>query len=269
MLQQTQATRVAPAYVDFIREFPTVGALAAAPRAAVLRAWGNLGYPRRAVALSAAARMIVRDHGGRVPEDPAVLRSLPGFGPYTAAAVAALGYGRPVAALDVNVRRVTARTLLGVEPHRAPAAAVEAAAMRWLGSGTQARSGTRPGSRGTRPGDVLQALMDLGRAVCRPRPRCPECPLEAACRFRASGAVPEQAPRRQPAYAGSLREVRGAVLRALRAASPRTIGGLAAATGFPPERLAQAVGGLAADGVVVAGAAALAGRERGRVALPD
>src|SRR6185436_8075540 len=92
MLQQTQAARVAPVYEAFMEEFPGVGALAAAPRSAVLRAWGNLGYPRRAVALCDAARVMVRDHGGRVPDDPAVLRTLPGFGPYTAAAVAALGY---------------------------------------------------------------------------------------------------------------------------------------------------------------------------------
>src|SRR3954470_11298798 len=154
MLQQTQAARVAPAYEAFVERFPGVAELAAASPADVLRAWGNLGYPRRAVALSEAARAMVRDHGGRVPDDPAVLRTLPGFGPYTAAAVAALGYGRPVAALDVNVRRVTARTMLGVEPHRAPASVVAAEADRWLGS--------------ARPGDVLQALMDLGRTVCRP-----------------------------------------------------------------------------------------------------
>jgi A/G-specific adenine glycosylase len=254
MLQQTQAARVAPAYVGFLEAFPSVEALAAAPRADVLRAWGVLGYPRRAVALSEAARAIVRDHDGRVPDEPDVLRTLPGVGPYTAAAVAALGYGRPVAALDTNVRRVTARAVLGTEPHLLPGPDLEAAAARWLGP--------------RRPGDALQALMDLGRTVCRPAPRCPVCPLAQSCRFRADGVVPERAPRRQPAYEGSLRQVRGAVLRTLRSSTPVSVERLVAATGFPADRVAAAVRGLAADGVVVAGPAALAGRPRGRVAFP-
>jgi A/G-specific adenine glycosylase len=255
MLQQTQAARVAPAYVGFLERFPSVEALAAAPRGDVVRAWRALGYPRRAVALSAAARAMVRDHGSRVPDDPALLETLPGIGPYTAAAIAALGYGRPVAALDTNVRRVTARTMLGTEPHRVPARELPAAAARWLGD--------------HRPGDVLQGLMDLGRTVCRPIPKCPVCPLAGGCRFRASGARPERSARRQPAYEGSLRQVRGAVLRTLRAGAPATVERLATATGFPPERIAAAIRGMAADGVVAAGPAALAGRPRGRVALPD
>jgi A/G-specific adenine glycosylase len=256
MLQQTQAARVAPAYVAFLRRFPGVDALAAAPRAEVLRAWGSLGYPRRAVALSDAARAMVRDHGGRVPDDPAVLAGLPGIGPYTAAAIAALGYGRPVAALDTNVRRVTSRALLAREPHRGAATDLAVAAAGWLGGG--------------RPGDVLQALMDLGRTVCRPKPRCGVCPLAEACRFLLEGGVPERSGRRQPAYAGSLREVRGAVLRALRSdrSGGASIAAIAATTGFGALRVADAVRGLAADGLVAAGPAALAGRPRGRVALP-
>jgi A/G-specific adenine glycosylase len=255
MLQQTQAARVVPAYAAFRRRFPDVAALAAASRAEVLRAWGSLGYPRRAVAMAEAAREMVREHGGRVPDDPALLVTLPGIGPYTAAAVAALGYGRPVAALDTNVRRVTARSLLGDEPHRLPAAVVSNSAGEWLGR--------------ARPGDVLQALMDLGRTTCRPRPRCGECPLAASCRFVAGGVEPQRAPRRQPAYAGSLREVRGAVLRSLRErADATTLGALVAATGFDDRRVADAVRGLAADGVVAAGPAALEGRPRGRVSLP-
>jgi len=257
MLQQTQAARVVPAYVAFRARFPDVAALAAASRADVVRAWGSLGYPRRAVALAEAARAIVRDHGGVVPDDPAVLVTLSGIGPYTAAAIAALGYGRPVAALDTNVRRVTARSLLGTEPHRLPAPDLARAAGAWLGAG--------------RPGDVLQSLMDLGRTVCRPVPRCAGCPIAAGCRFVANGSEPERTPRRQPAYAGSLREVRGAVLRSLRErgdADATTLGALAAATGFDGRRVADAVRGLAADGVVAAGPAALEGRPRGRVSLP-
>jgi A/G-specific adenine glycosylase len=103
MLQQTQAGRVVPAFRSFLRRFPTVRTLAAAPRRDVVREWGGLGYNRRAVRLSEAARAIVRDHGGRIPRDPSALRELPGVGPYTAAAVASLGFGEPVAVVDTNV----------------------------------------------------------------------------------------------------------------------------------------------------------------------
>ncbi len=100
MLQQTQASRVAPAFERFLRSFPTVRSLATAPAAEVVRAWAGLGYNRRAVALWEAARTIVSSHGGRVPDDPSALSELPGVGPYTAAAVASIAFGRPVAAVD-------------------------------------------------------------------------------------------------------------------------------------------------------------------------
>jgi A/G-specific adenine glycosylase len=255
MLQQTQAARVVPAYSAFLERFPTVEALAAASRGEVIRAWGNLGYPRRAVALSEAARAMVRDHGGRIPDDPAVLRGLPGFGSYTSAAVAALGYGRAVTAIDTNVRRVTARALLGIEPHHASGVDLRTTAQGWLG--------------GRRPGDVLQGLMDLGRTVCRPRPRCDACPLASGCTFRLAGGIPERPARRQPAFAGSMRQVRGLVLARLRLVDSATLGGLASATGQRQDRVTAAVRGLQADGVVAAGPAALAGRALGRVRLPD
>ncbi|MFL5797418.1 MAG: A/G-specific adenine glycosylase [Actinomycetota bacterium] len=255
MLQQTQAARVVPAYPAFLERFATVEALAAAPRGEVIRAWGTLGYPRRAVALSEAARAMVRDHGGRVPDDPAVLRGLPGFGAYTSAAVAALGYGRPVTALDTNVRRVTSRAVLGLEPHRVAEVELRVAAQGWLA--------------GRAPGDVLQGLMDLGRTVCRPRPRCDVCPLAGGCRFLLTGGTPERPARRQPGFAGSMRQVRGLVLASLRLVGTATLGGLVSATGRPEDRVAAAVRGLHADGVVAAGPAALAGSARGRVRLPD
>jgi adenine-specific DNA glycosylase len=146
--------------------------------------------------------------------------------------------------------------MLGTEPHRVSRRELAGAADAWLGMG--------------RPGDVFQALMDLGRTTCRPIPRCDTCPLAATCRFLAAGAIPERRPGRRPAYAGSLREVRGAVLRALRgdAGGRSTIGALASATGFDRARVTDSVRGLVADGVVAAGPAALLGRARGRVALP-
>src|SRR5439155_19095369 len=132
MLQQTQAERVAPAFERFLERLPDVRSLAGASRAGVLRAWGSLGYNRRAVRLSEAARAVVRDHGGRIPADPDALRTLPGVGPYTAAAVASIGHGVPVAAVDVNVRRVVARARLGRDPGEVTASAVRAEGQAWL-----------------------------------------------------------------------------------------------------------------------------------------
>ena len=237
MLQQTQAGRVVPAFRSFLRRFPTVRALAAAPRRDVVREWGGLGYNRRAVRLSEAARAIVRDHAGRIPRDPATLRELPGIGPYTAAAVASLGFGEPVAAVDTNVRRVVARVHLGVEGHDVPARELWALADAWLDVDD--------------PVTWNQAVMDLGREVCRPNPRCGVCPLARVCRFHLAGSIAARGPRRQGPFAGSSRQVRGAVVRALRSHPSLTRTRLADETGFPPERIDAAVRTLTADGLIV------------------
>jgi A/G-specific adenine glycosylase len=253
MLQQTQAVRVVPAYPAFLERFPSVEALARASRGDVLRAWSGLGYNRRAVALSEAARAIVREHGGVVPDRAEDLRRLPGIGLYTAAAVASLGYGRPVPALDTNVRRVLARHRLGVEPSQAANPALERAAHRWLDR--------------RRPGEWNQALMDLGREICRPVPRCPSCPLASGCRFKASGRRGGYRRRPQPRFDGSFRQLRGAVLRVLLERSPRTVGEVARALSRPDRDVASAIAALHRDGLVRAGPAALAGRAGGRVRL--
>ncbi len=253
MLQQTQASRVVPAYREFLARFPTVRSLAAASRRDVVAAWDGLGYNRRAVALSEGARSIVGGHGGRVPSDPVALQRLPGLGPYSAAAVASVAFGVPVAAVDTNVRRIVARVFLGIEPDDAPAAEVRALAEGWLDRGD--------------PGAWNQALMDLGREVCRPRPRCEVCPIRPGCRFRVEGWEPRPAKRRQPPFEGSSRQVRGAVVSRLRRREDATLAGLAGETGFPLERVASAVTALASDGLIEAGPAALAGRPRGRARL--
>ena len=245
MLQQTQAARVGSAFDRFIAAFPTVRALADAPAAAVLRAWGGLGYNRRALALHRAARALVRDHGGRVPRDPAVLVSLPGVGPYTAAAVASLAFGAPIAAVDVNVRRVVSRALLG-----GGAGDVEGAAAAWLDRDD--------------PGRWNQAIMDLGREVCRPVPLCGVCPIAPVCRFRrvarpGADAGGSAAPRRQPPFAGSSRQVRGAVVRVLRDRPRCSLRMLTEVTGHPPTRVAEAVVALHREGLIAAGPAALRG----------
>jgi A/G-specific adenine glycosylase len=255
MLQQTQAARVAPAFDRFIVRFPTLEALAAAPRSEVLREWSGLGYNRRAVALSQAARAVVHAHGGRIPSRPGDLARLPGVGPYTAAAVASLAYGEPVPAVDTNVRRVVARALLGADGPEAPLARVRDVAETWLDRGD--------------PGGFNQALMDLGREVCRPMPRCDVCPLAGACRFRRAGGAPSTSRRAQGPFEGSSRQVRGRVVELLRARRSASLGTLAAQAGLAPGRVTEAVRSLSAEGIVRAGPGALDGRLRGRVRLAD
>ena len=237
MLQQTQASRVAEAFPAFMERFPDADTLAVASRAEALRAWGGLGYARRAAALQEAARSIVREHGGEVPSDVESLLALPGIGPYTASAVASIAFGVPAAAVDTNVRKVMARLAFGAEPDEVPAPDVAAAAARWLPHEA--------------PGDWNQAVMDLGRDVCRPIPRCDVCPIATACRFRAGGRVPRRSARRQPAFEGSMRQARGGVLRELRGRDrAATIRGIAAALGFPVLRVDLAVDALERDGLV-------------------
>lgn len=254
MLQQTQAARVAAVLDGFLARFPTVGDLAAASAGDVLRAWGRLGYPRRAIALHRAAAEIVERHAGSVPRAVAALRTLPGIGPYTSASVASLAYGVAVAAVDTNVRRIWARVDLAAEPDEVPPARLAAAAGVWLDRRD--------------PAAWNQAVMDLGREVCRPRPRCDVCPLRPWCAFAAAGRIGRSSTRRAQPFEGSLRQVRGEVTAVLRERSPVSFGGLRRGVGEPAERVAAAVRGLAADGVVVASPAALEGRDRGRVAFP-
>lgn len=255
MLQQTQASRVVPAFERFVTRFPSIAALARAPRSDVVRAWSGLGYNRRAVALSEAARAMVRDHGGRIPRRREELLGLPGVGPYTAAAVASLAFGDPVAAVDTNVRRVVARALLGVDGREPSRAEVQQGADGWLDRGD--------------PGGFNQALMDLGREVCRPLPRCHECPLAPACRFRGAGRSTATVPRPKPAFEGSSRQVRGRLVEALRSRASASIGDLSRETGLPIARITRAVRALASEGIVRAGPSAISGRPRGRVALAD
>jgi A/G-specific adenine glycosylase len=172
ILQQTQVARGEPAWERLTRRFPTIEGLAAATPAEVLREWRGLGYNRRALNLHRAARMVVHELGGRLPRDVAGLQRLPGVGPYTARAVAAIAYGLPVGAVDTNVRRVLGRSLAGDTRALRPAE-LQAIADRVVPP--------------DRPADWTHALMDLGSTVCRPRdPACGDCPLRTACRYAAA-----------------------------------------------------------------------------------
>ena len=236
MLQQTQAARVEPIFEAFIARFPNVGTLAEASRADVLRAWAGLGYNRRGVALHEAARDVVREHGGRVPKDGDALRRLPGVGPYTAAAVASIGYDEPVAAVDTNVRRITARVIHGVEWDEVASDRLARDAQAWLDPSA--------------PGDWNQALMDLGRVFCRPTPRCGDCPLESHCRFRAVGRTARPSGRRQSPFEGSTRQVRGSVVEALRTQRSASAEALAERTGHPARAIVIASDSLVRDGIL-------------------
>jgi A/G-specific adenine glycosylase len=250
MLQQTQAPRVVAPFEQFMGRFPTIAALARAERSDVIRSWDGLGYNRRAVSLSRASRFLVQHHDGLVPSDVADLRRLPGVGPYTAAAVASIAFGAPVAAIDTNVRRVVGRVLAGRDD--VPDGDIERLAAACVD--------------GSPAGDWNQAVMDLGRSVCRPRPRCDDCPLRGRCPFAHSTPVAPPAGR-QASFQGSMRQVRGDVVRELRDVASATLAGLAARTGHDRERIERAVAALVADGLLETREAELPGSGRARVRL--
>lgn len=210
MLQQTQVARVVPILLDWLERWPTPADLAAAPPAEVLRAWGRLGYPRRALALHACATAIAERHGNRVPEDVDVLLGLPGIGDYTARAIAAFAYGHRHPVVDTNVRRVLARAVSGTAQPAAPSARRDLPAM------TAVLPDDRAAARA-----FNAAMMELGAVVCTARaPRCGECPLASSCAWLRAGRPedPDAPPgRRQPPFAGSDRQLRGRVMAELRA----------------------------------------------------
>ncbi|HET6550875.1 MAG TPA: A/G-specific adenine glycosylase [Solirubrobacter sp.] len=223
MLQQTQALRVVPYYERWLARFPDAAALAGSPARDALAAWSGLGYNRRALALWRAARVVV-EHGW--PED---LTELPGVGPYTAAAVGSFAFGRDVAAVDTNVRRVLSRR--------------DGVAYRPAALARRARELLPHG----RAAAFNQAMMELGATVCRPRaPRCGECPIAPGCTTAAAG--PRLAPRPRtdlrgrPRFEETDRWARGRILAALLAGEEPPVSG---------ERRERALAGLARDGLVV------------------
>ena len=166
MLQQTQVKTVLSYYARFLDAFPTLQALAGAPLPRVLRLWSGLGYYRRAENLHKAARLIVAQHGGNLPRDYELLRTLPGIGDYTAGALLSIAFDEKYPAVDGNVRRVLSRLF-----HTSAEAAVRAVAAKLAET--------------SRPGNLNQALMELGATVCAPQePRCGACPVRSGCRSR-------------------------------------------------------------------------------------
>jgi len=205
MLQQTPVTRVLPVFDTWLVRWPTPSSLAADSTGEAVRAWGRLGYPRRALRLHAAATAIVETHGGQVPSARADLLALPGVGEYTAGAIASFAFGDRQVVLDTNVRRVFARVLDGAQfPADAVTAAEREVAREML-----------PRQQAHR---WAAATMELGAVVCTARsPRCGDCPVADLCRWRAAGFPEHTGPaRRGQAWAGTDRQCRGRLMAVLR-----------------------------------------------------
>ena len=239
MLQQTPVARVLPVYAQWVVRWPTPAHLATEPTGEAVRAWGRLGYPRRALRLHAAATAIVERHGGEVPATREDLLALPGVGEYTAAAITSFAHRGRAVVMDTNVRRVFARVVSGVEY---PADAVTAAERRLATS-------LMP----TADAHVwAAATMELGALVCTARsPRCPVCPVANLCRWRAAGYPAHDGPaRRGQSWEGTDRQCRGRLLAVLR----DTTGPVAKARldAVWPDALQRerSLDGLVADGLV-------------------
>ena len=206
MLQQTPVVRVLPIWEQWMQRWPTPADLAAADTAEVIRAWGRLGYPRRALRLHAAATAIVEEHGGEVPEDYEALLALPGVGSYTAAAITVFAFGHRATVIDTNIRRVFARAVSG---KALPAKSLTAAETRLANE--------------LMPADDREAVtwnaatMELGALICTAKsPKCETCPVQEKCAWIAAGRPePEYQPKGQ-AWAGTDRQLRGAMMAVLR-----------------------------------------------------
>jgi A/G-specific adenine glycosylase len=191
MLQQTTVKAVAPYFLRFVALWPTVSALADAALDDVLRQWAGLGYYARARNLHACAKVVATEHGGVFPSREAALRTLPGIGPYTAAAIAAIAFDVPATPVDGNIERVVTRLFAVAD--ELPAAKAEIARLAATLTPT------------TRPGDFAQAMMDLGATICTPKnPACALCPWNDSCVARAQGN-PESFPRKAEKTTGTLR----------------------------------------------------------------
>ncbi|WKG02954.1 A/G-specific adenine glycosylase [Mycolicibacterium sp. HK-90] len=205
MLQQTPVARVEPIWLAWIERWPTPSATAAAGSAEVLRAWGKLGYPRRAKRLHECAVVIADEYGDAVPSDVETLLTLPGIGAYTARAVACFAYSASVPVVDTNVRRVVTRVLRGQADAPARARDLDDVAALLPADDTAPT--------------FSAALMELGATVCTARaPQCGICPL-SGCRWRAAGYPAAAVTKRVQRYAGTDRQVRGKLLDVLRGSS--------------------------------------------------
>lgn len=253
MAQQTPVARVEPIWLAWMCRWPTPADLAAASPGDVVRAWGRLGYPRRALRLHEAATVMVDRYDGEVPTSLEELRRLPGVGDYTAAAVACFAFGIPAPVIDTNVRRVLVRTLEG---------AAQAAPSLTRAERELALAAMPPATGDANTWNV--AAMELGALVCTARaPRCEECPVADLCAWNLAGRPAYVGPVRRPqSWHGTDRQARGALLSVLRETSgPVGAGRLASAWPDEPQRL-RCLDSLVVDGLVEP-------LSRGRFRLPS
>lgn len=244
MLQQTPVVRVLPRWQDWMRRWPTPAALAAAPTAEVLRAWDRLGYPRRALRLREAAGVIATTYDGVIPADLAALRTLPGVGEYTAAAVLSFAYRGRAVVLDTNVRRVLARFDAGLAmPAPTLRRAERDRAAQLLPAEAEAAARWNAG------------VMEVGALVCTAKaPRCGQCPLRPGCAWVAAGKPSDAfaGRRRTQAWHGTDRQVRGRLMAALRQATGPVSAAELAEVWSAVEQRERAMAGLLADGLATA-----------------
>jgi A/G-specific adenine glycosylase len=241
MLQQTPVARVLPVYDAWMRAWPTPSALAAAAPGEAVRAWGRLGYPRRALRLHSAAQAIADRHEGQVPADRETLRELPGVGDYTAAAVSTFAFGRRNAVLDTNVRRVLARATAGDALPATSVTATERQRADALLPDDDAVAAT-----------WSVAVMELGALVCTARsPRCHACPVVAECAWATAGfPAYDGPPRRGQTYAGTDRQCRGRLLGVVRDCDEPVHRSRLEQTWDDDLQRERALDGLVADGLV-------------------
>ncbi|MDO5503419.1 MAG: A/G-specific adenine glycosylase [Actinomycetia bacterium] len=241
MAQQTPLARVEPIWREWMERWPSPAALAADSPGEAVRAWGRLGYPRRALRLHEAATVLVERFGGAVPEDEEDLRTLPGVGAYTAAAVTAFAFGRRAAVVDTNVRRVQARLVTGAEQAAPTLTRAESDLAAELLPSDDAAAAT-----------WNVAVMELGALVCTARsPRCGQCPVQRRCAWVLAGR-PAYAgpPRRGQAWAGTDRQVRGEIVQRLRERTEPLARTALLDAGPDEAQVQRCLAGLVHDGLV-------------------
>jgi A/G-specific adenine glycosylase len=204
MLQQTPVARVLPKWNEWMARWPTPVELAKATPAQVITAWGRLGYPRRALRLHESAKIIARDFNNEVPESEEVLRSLPGIGDYTAAAIRAFAFGANTLVMDVNIRRVLVRALDGKEyPTSSPTVRERESRLAILPS--------------RNADNWAAATMELGALICTSKnPSCNNCPIISQCKWRKNGYPQSELVRKSQDWHGTDRKCRGTIVQALR-----------------------------------------------------
>ncbi len=241
MLQQTPVARVLPVYEQWLADWPTPGHLASVSTGEAVRAWGRLGYPRRALRLHAAAGVIVERHDGEVPASYDELLALPGVGDYTAAAIASFAYGRRHVVLDTNVRRVLGRVVAGVEFPTTSLSRAE-----------RDRAAELLPEDGPTAAAWAVSTMELGAVVCTASaPRCGGCPVADLCAWRAAGYPAYDGPaRRGQTYAGTDRQCRGRLLGVLRDSETPVHRSRLEQAWSPADQRERCLAWLVADGLV-------------------